>query len=111
MSLTKWVVELNEFDIKFASTKAIKGQALVGFVAKLTLGRKGDLEEMWTIHVDGSNSRSASEASMVLTSQTEHKIEHAVHFAFPTTNNVAEYKALLVGTRIADDEGLFFLFS
>ena len=34
--LVKWVVELGEFDIHFKSRNAIKGQALVDFVAEFT---------------------------------------------------------------------------
>lgn len=34
--LTKWVLELNKFNIKVTTAKAIKGQALADFVAELT---------------------------------------------------------------------------
>lgn len=34
--LTKWAMELSEFDISFTPTKVIKGQKLADFVEKLT---------------------------------------------------------------------------
>lgn len=68
----------------------------------LTARPKGDLEETWTIQVDGSTNRNASEAGMVLNNQMGYRMEHSIHFTFPATNNVAEYEALLEGVRVAD---------
>lgn len=69
---------------------------------ELTPRAKSDLEETWTMHVNGSASRSASEEDVILINQEGQMIEHAAHFAFLATNNVAKYEALLTRIRIID---------
>ena len=61
--LTKWAVELNEFDITFQTWTAIKSQVLADFIANFTpnIHEQADKElicmtegpqlRMWTIHV------------------------------------------------------------
>lgn len=60
----------------------------------------GILHERWTMHVDGSALKVMSVAIIILLHEKGQRIEHAIHLLSPTTNNVAEYGALLVGVRI-----------
>lgn len=55
----------------------------------------------WDLFVDGSSSsQMGSEERVVIQDPTGEKIEHAVHLEIPTTSNVAEYEALLIGAKI-----------
>ena len=51
----------------------------------------------WSIHTDGSSNRQASGVGVVLRSSERDKIECIIYLNFPTTNNKAEYEALVVG--------------
>ena len=51
----------------------------------------------WSIHTDGSSNRQASGVGVVLRSSERDKIECIIYLNFPTTNNEAEYEALVVG--------------
>lgn len=58
------------------------------------------------MHVDGSTSTSASGAGVILRDKYRQKIEHAVHFLFPVTNNAAEYETLLAGVKLVTAIGI-----
>ncbi|KAL0458402.1 UNVERIFIED_CONTAM: Ribonuclease HI [Sesamum latifolium] len=57
------------------------------------------------LHVDGSSTTQGSGASIVLTTPQGDDMEFAVKFEFKASNNEAEYKALVLGMRIAQDAG------
>ena len=59
----------------------------------------------WSIHTDGSSNRQADGASIVLLSPEGDKIECMVRNDFSTTNNEAEYKALVAGLNLAKAVG------
>ncbi|KAI5333918.1 hypothetical protein L3X38_024050 [Prunus dulcis] len=56
---------------------------------------------VWTLHVDGSANQQGCGAGLVLTTPDGLKIEYALRFDFRTSNNEAEYEALLAGLRLA----------
>lgn len=99
--LTKWALELYEFDIKFVLAKAIKCQALADFVVEPTPKIDEVLEGMWTIFIDRSAIQIGSRVGISLISPTDQRIEHVVHFNFATSKNRVEYKAFLPRIRIA----------
>ncbi|XP_024030694.1 uncharacterized protein LOC112094325 [Morus notabilis] len=104
--LLKWSIELSQFDINYKPQNAIKGQALVDFVAEFT-GLLDDAEEVnetprWKLYVDGSSNDNGSGAGLVLHTPEGHKITSAIRFDFPASNNEAEYEALLAGLRLAE---------
>ena len=51
----------------------------------------------WSIHIDGSSNRQVGGAGIILYSLKGDKIECIVRLDFPTTNNEAEYEALVAG--------------
>ena len=59
----------------------------------------------WSIHTDGSSNRQVDEVGIVLLSSKGDKIECMVRLDFPTINNEAEYKALVVGLNLAKAAG------
>ena len=95
----------------------IKGQALVDFMIectidnqevggqKIVLPLKGKeveekeedltLKEYWVLYFDGASKIKSSGAGLVLQSLDGFMIEYVLKLDFPTTNNEAEYEALI----------------
>ncbi|CAA0825579.1 Unknown protein, partial [Striga hermonthica] len=64
--LTKWAVELGEYDIVFEPRRAIKAQALADFIRELTTdGEPG----LWKTHVDGSSAMGGAGVGVVIITQ------------------------------------------
>ncbi|XP_016646946.1 PREDICTED: uncharacterized protein LOC107880249 [Prunus mume] len=119
--LVKWAIELGEFDIQFKPRPAEKGQVIADFISELILAlsespfpsailtapERTDAERfdtsvpLWILHVDGSANQQGCGAGLVLTTPNGGKVEYALRFNFRTSNNEAEYEALLAGLRLA----------
>ena len=97
--LALWAIELSEFDIQYCLHIGIEGQVDADFIAEFTNGedKRADECPRWSIHTDGSSNRLAGGTGIVLLSLEGDKIECMVHLNFPTTNNKAEYEALVAG--------------
>ncbi|GKV52230.1 hypothetical protein SLEP1_g58821 [Rubroshorea leprosula] len=101
--LIKWAVELGEFEITFQQRSAIRAQALADFIIECTPGHPTPNSEPndWTLYVDGASSSKGSGAGALLIGPNGYRSEHALKFNFNATNNMAEYKALLLGLQLA----------
>lgn len=62
--------------------------------------------ELWSMDFDGSSSSSGSGAGIVLISPQGDKFPKAYKLVFETTNNTAEYEALLLGLEYAREKGI-----
>ncbi|XP_065619745.1 uncharacterized protein LOC136063369 [Quercus suber] len=82
--LIQWAVELSKFDIKYQPRYAIKAQALADFIAEFT-----------------SNCGKVGGIGVVLQSPEGDKLKHKVRLQYQTSNNEAEYEALLKGMELA----------
>ncbi|GJT41533.1 reverse transcriptase domain-containing protein [Tanacetum coccineum] len=60
-----------------------------------------DDTEAWTLYTDGAASSKGSGAGLVLTGPSGAEYAYALRLTFASTNNEAEYEALLAGLRIA----------
>ena len=105
--LALWAIKLSEFDIQYCSQTAIKGQIVVDFIAKFTSDEDKGAEEspLWSINMDGSSNRRVGGAGIVLLSPEGDTIECMVRLNFPTTNNEAEYEALVARLDLAKAAG------
>ena len=101
--LALWAIELSDFDIQYRPRTTIKGQVIADFIAEFTNREDKRAKEslQWSIHTDGSSNRQASGVGVVLLSPEGDKIECMVYLDFSTTNNEAEYEALVVGLDLA----------
>ena len=101
--LALWVIELSEFDIQYRPRTAIKGQVVVDFIAEFTHDEDKGAEEpsQWSVHTDGSSNRQVERVGVVLLSPEGDVVECMIHLNFPTTNNEAEYEALVAGLDLA----------
>ncbi|XP_061356157.1 uncharacterized protein LOC133300599 [Gastrolobium bilobum] len=105
--MMSWVVELSEFDITFESRKAIKSQALADFVRELTSIQIGssDRPATWKVYVDGSSNSKGSGAGVIIENPKGIAIEYSMQIGFETSNNQAEYEALIAGLEQAKELG------
>ncbi|CAL2277651.1 unnamed protein product [Prunus armeniaca] len=88
-----WTIELGEFDIQFKPRSAEKGQAIADFIFELTP----------SVAFEPANPCTDAEelGNLVLTTPNEVKVEYALRFNFETSNNEAEYEAILASLRLA----------
>ena len=102
-----WVVELSEFDIWYQPQTTIKGQVVADFITEFTLkdGQEAEETPQWNIYTDGSSNRQARGVGVVLISPKKDKIECMIRLEFHTTNNKAEYKALIAELDLAKAVG------
>ncbi|GJZ10737.1 reverse transcriptase domain-containing protein [Tanacetum coccineum] len=112
--LAKYTVELGAYNIMFIPRNAVKGQVLADFLSKALEGEKEELylrmpevpveeddTESWTLFNNGASSPKGSGAGLVLIGPSGIEHTYALRLTFPSTNNKAEYEALLARLRIA----------
>nr|XP_023871516.1 uncharacterized protein LOC111984127 [Quercus suber] len=102
-----WAIELSEFDIQYHLQTTIKGQAVADFIAEYTQskGKRAEIPAQWRVHIDNSSNRQARGADVVIQTPEGDKIECMIQLDFPTTNNKAEYEALVAGLDLAKAAG------
>ncbi|MFS7989551.1 putative ribonuclease H [Helianthus anomalus] len=110
--LAKWAVELGEHNITYVPRKAIKAQVLTDFLVEVpnqtieevnTTTTEPSNPEAWKLFTDGASSVEGSGAGLVLINPEGLEFTYALRFNFQTTNNEAEYEALIVGLRLAKE--------
>ncbi|KAI3470100.1 hypothetical protein Pfo_026763 [Paulownia fortunei] len=99
--LVKWVIKLNEHGIEFRPRPVIKAQVLVDFEVEMTADEIINSLFAWTLYVDGSSTSTGSGAGIAIKSPQGDKFEYALKFEFLTSNDEAEYEALLAGFKLA----------
>ncbi|GKV49513.1 hypothetical protein SLEP1_g56262 [Rubroshorea leprosula] len=102
--LIGWSVELSEYDLKFQPRTTIKGQAIADFLVECISATEEDRTldyPAWVLYFDGAANVEGSGAGVVLIGPDGFKYEHALRFKFQTTNNAAEYEALIYGLKLA----------
>ncbi|GFS41482.1 hypothetical protein Acr_00g0074590 [Actinidia rufa] len=128
--LSKWSLELGQFDIKFLPRVTIKGQLepMNGDTEVDQGPPKGnrtvesedppegteviieppqvDPSLTWEMYIDGAKNSQVGGVRVVLKSPEGAIFEQCLGFNFPTMNNEAEYKALIVGLRFANKLGV-----
>ncbi|GKB87926.1 reverse transcriptase domain-containing protein [Tanacetum coccineum] len=112
--LAKYVVELGAYNITLEPRNAVKGQVLADFITEMPDGEspekyfrtpkitpERDETEEWTLFTDGASSSKGSRAGLVMIGPSGVEHTYALRLTFDSTNNEAEYEALLAGLRIA----------
>ncbi|XP_057803713.1 uncharacterized protein LOC131019046 [Salvia miltiorrhiza] len=101
--LTKWAVELSEYDITYKPRTALKSQADKELCC---LMEEPDQTGTWKLYVDGSSNVRGSGLGIVLSSPRGDNIERSIRCDFKTTNNEAEYEAMIAGLGLAKEIGV-----
>ena len=111
--VAKWAIELLPLDIKFEAKKAIKSQAIADFLAESIEQQQATQihSEHCTMFFDGSKMLNGSGAGVVLVSPRGDKLKYVLQIHFDSSNNEAEYEALLYGLRMAISLGVRPLWS
>ncbi|SPT18971.1 unnamed protein product [Triticum aestivum] len=106
--VAKWAIELLPLDIKFEAKKAIKSQAIADFLVEWIEQQQPNQihSEYWTMFFDGSKMPNGFGAGVVLVSPRGDKLNYVLHIHFDSSNNEAEYEALLYGLRMAISLGV-----
>ncbi|XP_017974469.1 PREDICTED: uncharacterized protein LOC108661550 [Theobroma cacao] len=119
--VVRWQVLLSEYDIVYVSQKAIKGSAIVDFLAKrveedyepmefefldedlmsicLTSEEESE-KENWNMFFDGASNALGHGIGVVLVSPEEGHYPIIAKLNFYCTNNVAEYEACVMGLQV-----------
>uniref|UniRef100_A0A803Q8K4 RNase H type-1 domain-containing protein n=1 Tax=Cannabis sativa TaxID=3483 RepID=A0A803Q8K4_CANSA len=104
--LIKWSIELGQFDITYNPRTSIKGQALVDFLIEGKISKEDPLvkndTETWKLYVDEASNENGSGAGLIMMSPDNFKFHYTLRFQLDTSNNEAEYEALLASLRIAE---------
>ena len=98
-----WAIKLSEFDVQYRPRTAVKGQIVVDFIAEYTQpeDKRVEGQKLWSIHTDESSNQRTGGAGVVIQTPEGDKIECMIRLDFPTTNNEAEYEALVAGLDLA----------
>ena len=106
---TKWALKLMDQGITYAPRTAIKSYVLADFIAEWTEVQMPPAvvdQEYWTMYFDGSLMKKGTGIGLVFVSPLEVHMRYMVCLHFPSSNNVAEYEALINGLRIAIELGI-----
>ncbi|KAK0598758.1 hypothetical protein LWI29_037707 [Acer saccharum] len=107
--LTKWAIELSEFDVEYLPRTAIKAQAVADFVAEFTepsmemarmMVEQNKKVFKWQLRIDGLSNTHGNGEGVVVSTPEGDLVECALHFDFKATNNQAEYEALIAGLKV-----------
>ncbi|XP_043710287.1 uncharacterized protein LOC122659214 [Telopea speciosissima] len=60
-----------------------------------------EAEHSWVMNVDGSSNSDGCGAGLILVSPEGFRLQYALRFKFPASNNEAQYEALLAGLRVS----------
>ena len=114
---------LGDFDIKYMPRTSTKGQVLTDLVAEFAeslLEEEVERQNMdeklvgmvslqeplsWRVYIDGVTNQRGSRVGLVVISPEKIIIEKSLRLGFSTTNNEAEYEALLVGLTMVQKMG------
>jgi hypothetical protein len=102
----KWILALSEFELKFESAKAIKGQIIADFKTEHR-DPSIDLLEItpWALFFYGSSCGKGGGVGILLISPRGEMFEFAIPIQPIVTNNQAEYEALLRGLQYLREVG------
>uniref|UniRef100_A0A2N9FUL1 RNase H type-1 domain-containing protein n=1 Tax=Fagus sylvatica TaxID=28930 RepID=A0A2N9FUL1_FAGSY len=110
----KWGAKISALGVKYLPRTAIKGQVLADFVAEFAptseqpnIGETTPKEDSpectgwWKVYVDGASNAKGSGTGVVIITPDETVIEQSIRLDFKTSNNEAEYEAVLAGLKSA----------
>ncbi|XP_074342924.1 uncharacterized protein LOC141680653 [Apium graveolens] len=113
--LAKWSIRLSTYDIVYNPRTAIKSQALADFVADFSPSQMTQAETKlqhifyttnvlpWILYTDGASNMNGTGMGLVLKSPQGDVLMYSVCCDFKTTNNEAEYEALIIELTTARD--------
>ena len=99
-------IELSEFDIQYRPWTAIKGQVVADFIAKFTHDEDKEQKNLLSgAYIQTNHQQAGRGAGVILQSPEGDMVDCMVRLDYPTTNNEAEYEALVTGLDLAKVAG------
>lgn len=108
--LSRWLILWAKFDLTYVPSKTIKGRAIAKFCINHPIEGKDlnvdfpdkdilaiNIEEVWKMYFDGSSNQHGSRVGILLLALDGSHIALSIKLRFITTNNMAEYKAWILG--------------
>jgi hypothetical protein len=98
--IAKWMVELMGETLSYVPRKAIKSQVLADFLAEWIDTQLPLVQlqaKLWTMYFDGSLMKTGAGVGLLFISPLRVHMRYVIWLHFPTSNNVAEYEALVTG--------------
>ena len=102
-------VELGVHGIRYRPRTSIQRMADADFIAEFTGNQFNEsrisetIIPTWRLYVDGSSYQQSSGAGLILVTPEHTEISSAFRFGFKTSNNEAEYEALLADLRLTKE--------
>ena len=97
----KWTLALSEFDLRYESAKAVKGRVIADFITQHQKPSIGYVELIpWTLFFDGSSCKQGGGIGIVIVSPRGQVLSLLFLIKLMTTNNQAEYEAILKGLQL-----------
>lgn len=116
--LAKSAIEWEEHNISYHPCTNIKVQVLAEFILEILGEVKASIQkkellgirrpkdgQRWTLYTNRSSSKEGSGEGLILTSPEGEEITYTLRFNFHTSNNEAEYEALLAGLSLTRQMG------
>ena len=103
--ITNWANQRADFGIKYEPRTEINSQALADFIAESTGPNPSDPNQEWKLYVNGSSTKSASGAGILIVSSSGVKRQLAGRFEIAASKNKAKYEALILGLTISYEAG------
>jgi len=99
--MRKWILALLEFDLRYESAKAVKGQVMADFITQHHKASIDYVEPMpWTLFFDGSSCKQGGGIGIVIILPRGASFEFVFQAKSMTTNNQAKYEAILKGLQL-----------
>ena len=101
--LSRWLILLAEFNLKYVSRKTIKGSAILNFCVENPIKGEGSKEDFldenilniklgaWKMYFDGAVNQYGNGIGLLLITLNRSYIPLAVKLNFEVTNNMIEY--------------------
>ncbi|XP_021981968.1 uncharacterized protein LOC110877996 [Helianthus annuus] len=98
--MAKWAIELGAFNITFRTKGPLKGQVISDFLVEMPEDKEMEKTEKapdkpWSLYTDEASSAEGAEAGLILTDPDGTDMTYALRLEFKSSNNEAEYEALL----------------
>ncbi|GJX86461.1 reverse transcriptase domain-containing protein [Tanacetum coccineum] len=113
--VAKWAIKLGEHDIMFQTRDDNNKETPKDFLIKVPpednrketeIGSKPEETKpshKWKLYTDGASNSNGLSTGLILIDLKGKEYTYALRFKFKTTNNEAEYEALLAGLRISQE--------
>src|SRR6185503_18664881 len=109
--ISRWIVNLAQFDVRFMPQKAIKASVVSDFLADFPIEDSTPIQDnefpdedlmvteddTWTLYFDGASNQKGCGVRVLLLTPKEEHVPISINHDFDVTNNAVEYEACVVG--------------